>query len=1745
MRKKVFIIVVLILVVSLNGHSQCSPFIDTFYVTAPTGQTLTVLYDYTSVGYYTLTGSPSGHLIVPHEVTLCEWNGQEMYCWTVVPDWISFNGCNNLQSVALANGYTDVSNEAFKNCSNLQTVQLPNTIVSIGSSAFFGCTSLQNINIPSSVVTIGNAAFYNCTSLSSITIPSSVTTIGNQTFFNCNSLSSISLPSSVVSIGGQSFAKCNLLTSFVFPPLIRHIGIGLFYGCTSLSSVVLPDSLISIGNYDQNVFSGYPGDMPSDQGVDGYWHSSRYWKGAFSHCTSLDSIFLPNTVKEIGEYSFAGCTNLSIINFPDSVHRLGDYAFSGCGFTNMNIPNSIERLGYGTFRKCLSLQEVTIPENLTHIGYCTFDSCVNLTTVNFNAKNCTSGVGAAGLFSTIGVDFFEGRLWLHCPNFTNLNIGDSVRILKDDLFSSASSITEVTIPPSIDTIGFHTFENCSGLRKVYFNASTIHFYGTGFSSCNNIDTVIIGNNVTRIPSAFMNGKTLHYDIIIPESVRYIGQSAFSSCNTGQSTLVLPHSVDTILSDAFHSFNCDTLVLYCDSLDTIGYRYFEGMFPQIVFVHFSTPPNYWIPRDYSHGADLYVPCGAGEVFRAYNNNTYYTYRFQNIIDSMMEISLNADAHGSAEVLVSPTCESDTAVFQAIPDTLYRFTHWSDGDTSNPRTLVLTQDTSFTAYFEKMCDSFIVTAPYTADFNDCWTTTGNAYIDSLGRGIVPGVGDTLFSPWISIDSNMFVSLQWVRLISTQPLSPISVNIISPNGQTLCHYSISNGTGNRINVGYLSGEIGRLVITHPEGNNPMSIAVTNVLLFDYYIRCTVVSPDTVYVGDTVTYSMNVQRQGNGTLTYSWTAYGDATVLSGANQRTLSVVWNSPGSNISLYYYVYSNYYSYLNNSYQYPYVSGTKNITVIPRPVAVDCDSIALPYTAEFTQCWTSSGGANIVDNNQAVISGPGQSLTGPWMNLPDESVFMGVSLTDSSMSAHCRISLESDSGIVEYSSYWSSYSPTTNWFIPFDYRNGRSRLVIEYDDTTSTPITVSNIVVYSYPIAVTAEFPSSAHVGDTSELKIHIELPEGVSPDYVGWSYYRNWSWLSDADTCMTIIASTDSSKTVVWNVEGTYQISAEASKYRVFGNHSANASTGYIPITVLPQQASTDCDYIALPYTADFTQCWTALNGATIIDAGHASINGLGNKVIGPWLSSEYNKVYISYHYIRSYGDYWSSTDSATRIRMIIELEDGTVVSDSRETFYQSNDGLNTYIYIPSSRRFRVIIENDGGATLPLLHLSDVFIFSYPIETSIEAPVTAAIGDTVVVNGHVTHLSDDVVRVSWYMDGPDGGWYYIGDDNNIFSVVSQCDTGLSLVWHSPGRYRINLNANHPVAINYTAYSFAYHTIIITDSSCYIEDSIYYASAAKDTVIGCHPQLHSANLPECVRVITDSAFFNLDNLSSIFLPDGLIHIGKMAFARNQGITELTLPRELQYVGDNAFGWDTNLAVVNYNADSCTTMCEGFHDNGSYYPVFISCHNLSTVNIGENVRYIPNYAFSSCNLSGLLTIPDSVTYIGHLAFYQWNESNTSPWDIVIGANVLEIGAGAFGCPAGHIASVTSRNPVPPIAVDEQRLNYAFWVEGQGVLLTVPCNTLEAYSNNAGWSRFDPIIEDCTGIEDTPNDNISITAIDGSIIVCGAEHETVSVYDMMGRLVATTAPTRGDVSVVVPLTGVYMVRVGNLPVRKVVVIK
>ena len=127
---------------------------------------------------------------------------------------------------------------------------------------------------------------------------------------------------------------------------------------------------------------------------------------AFSECTTLTDVKIPEGVTVIRTYAFWFCTNLVSIEIPDSVNKIASCAFSNCSnLVNVNIPASLTTIEGRVFSGCTSLAKIIIPSSVTYINTEAFRNCPNL--IIYGYRN-TAGNGYASSNKIPFVDLTEG-----------------------------------------------------------------------------------------------------------------------------------------------------------------------------------------------------------------------------------------------------------------------------------------------------------------------------------------------------------------------------------------------------------------------------------------------------------------------------------------------------------------------------------------------------------------------------------------------------------------------------------------------------------------------------------------------------------------------------------------------------------------------------------------------------------------------------------------------------------------------------------------------------------------------------------------------------------------------------------------------------------------------------------------------------------------------------------------------------------------------------------------------------------------------------------------------------------------------------------------------------------------------------------------------------------------------------------------------------------------------------------------
>ena len=258
--------------------------------------------------------------------------------------------------------------------------------------------------------------------------------------------------------------------------------------------------------------------------------------GAFSWCTGLISVTIPNSVTSIGDYAFRYCQGLISVTISNSVTSIGDYAFSLCSsLTSIIIPNSVTSIGEGAFDICSSLTSIIIPNSVTSIGQSAFRYCSGL--ISITIPNSVKSIGDSA---------FE-----NCSVLESVKLSDKIQIINKKTFYKCSSLKEITIPASVQYIYQEAFKGCSNLECVKALPETPpYLYEDAFSNYDILlyapESSIATYQTTSPWSKFTSFLTLSGDEpqtpqCAKPTIKYIGGKLKFKCDTEGVTFVCQYA----------------------------------------------------------------------------------------------------------------------------------------------------------------------------------------------------------------------------------------------------------------------------------------------------------------------------------------------------------------------------------------------------------------------------------------------------------------------------------------------------------------------------------------------------------------------------------------------------------------------------------------------------------------------------------------------------------------------------------------------------------------------------------------------------------------------------------------------------------------------------------------------------------------------------------------------------------------------------------------------------------------------------------------------------------------------------------------------------------------------------------------------------------------------------------------------------------------------------------------------------
>ena len=352
-------------------------------------------------------------------------------------------------------------------------------------------------------------------------------------FGDCPKLTSIIFEGeSKAVICTAAFANCTALKEITLPAGTTCEGVA-FAGCTGLKKATIGS--VRYGG----TFAGCSSleEVIYQEGVTSFGDSTFCKTGTYQDCTSLKKVYIPSTLTEWGETPF-----------PDEIVK--KIEFSGPGTANF----SFEKDGsvYNKDKTVLyyvspSTKTIVIPASVTSLNPSLFAGFTKLTKVTFQE-------------------------------------GSKITAIPESCFANCTALKEITLPGTVESIGYNAFFGCTALQKINLSSSLKSIGSSAFSSCTALESIELPNGLQEIAwYAFQDCEKLK-ELKLPETLTDLGAQAIKG--TSIEEIILPPSITKLNENQFKS---------CNSLKRIEVQGNVTTLPQDAFVPCSGLESLFLPK----------------------------------------------------------------------------------------------------------------------------------------------------------------------------------------------------------------------------------------------------------------------------------------------------------------------------------------------------------------------------------------------------------------------------------------------------------------------------------------------------------------------------------------------------------------------------------------------------------------------------------------------------------------------------------------------------------------------------------------------------------------------------------------------------------------------------------------------------------------------------------------------------------------------------------------------------------------------------------------------------------------------------------------------------------------------------------------------------------------------------------------------------------------------------------------------
>jgi hypothetical protein len=368
------------------------------------------------------------------------------------------------------------------------------TVVPYG--LFYSCKFLETVILSPGTSQIKGYAFQNCTSLKIDHFNDSYS-LGNGIFFACTNITYFDLKNNNYKYIPEDMFKLSGILKIDLPPAISRLGKSCFEG-SAIKSLNPPESLAYI---DSKCF-----------------------------CQSkIEAVNLANTkLSIISGFAFSGCSQLRAISLPDRTLTINICAFSNCGNLTRFLIKSRCICEIGIFSGCSSLKTVMLGYN-SYFYSSAFENCASLESLCAYSDN-----NFPYYISDLVLERCEEKMFFNCTSIKKVVFSGSVPVISNNCFFNCTSLEICDLSKSdVVEIKRDAFRYCNNLKKFILPDCLIRIIDYAFSNISSLNIYYCGNKSFIANAIFSEGTVVNYYSVNNISLGSLSPIIINRCPTDE------------------------------------------------------------------------------------------------------------------------------------------------------------------------------------------------------------------------------------------------------------------------------------------------------------------------------------------------------------------------------------------------------------------------------------------------------------------------------------------------------------------------------------------------------------------------------------------------------------------------------------------------------------------------------------------------------------------------------------------------------------------------------------------------------------------------------------------------------------------------------------------------------------------------------------------------------------------------------------------------------------------------------------------------------------------------------------------------------------------------------------------------------------------------------------------------------------------------------------------------------------